>query len=162
MRKAAAWTAIAGLAQLLIVPSGAIAYPYLYDVLIAVAYGLLLPGIAVLHVRHQTVRESGAILGTIAGAAVATVGISGAANVDVRPAALFVLGIWWWTIGKMWVETNVLPRIFGALTAGIGVVAFALVPAEVILGERVFTASQTLLGVWLLGLAFFFVRERAG
>jgi hypothetical protein len=129
--------------------------------LIAVAYGFLLPGIAVLHVRHTKIRESGAILGTIAGVAVATVGISGAANVDVRPAALFVLGIWWWTIGKMWAETNVLPRAFGVATAGIGLLTFALVPAEVILGERVFTASHALLGAWLLGLAWLFLRDEA-
>jgi hypothetical protein len=120
----------------------------------------MLPGIAVLHVRHARVRESGAILGTIAGTAVVAVGLSGAANVDLRPAALFILGIWWWTIGKMWAETNVLPRTFGLATAGIGLFAFALVPAEVILGELVFSAAHALLGAWLLALAWLFVSER--
>src|SRR5207244_2528616 len=82
--------------------------------------GFLLPGIAVLHVRHAAVRQSGAILATIAGAAVATVGLAGSANLDVRPAALFVLGLWWWTIGKMWVETRGMPRPFGLATAARG------------------------------------------
>jgi hypothetical protein len=161
-KKAGVWVAIAGIAHLLIVAVGAVAYPYLNDILIAVAYGLILPGIAVLHVRNARVRESGAILGTIAGTAVVAVGLSGAANVDVRPAALFVLGIWWWTIGKMWFETNVLPRTFGLATAGVGLLTFALVPAEAILGERVFSASHALLGAWLLGLAWLLVSETAG
>src|SRR4029078_4396962 len=117
-------------AHLSIVALGALAYPYLYDALVAVAYGFLLPAIAVLHVRHAGVRQSGAILGTIAGAAVATVGLAGSANVDVRPASLFVLGMWWWTIGKMWAQTGVLPRTFGRVTAVLGLVAFAFVPLE--------------------------------
>src|SRR5207244_182562 len=79
-------------AQLGIVAFGGLAYP-LYDVLVAMGYGLLLPGIAVLHVRHAAARQSGAILATIAGAAVATVGLAGSAHLDVRPASLFVLGL---------------------------------------------------------------------
>src|SRR5947209_1338150 len=102
--KAALWSAVAAVAHLAIVAFGAIAYPYLYDALAAVAYGFLLPGIAVLHVRHAAVRQSGAILATIAGAAVATVGLAGSANVDVRPASLLALGLWWWTVGKMWAQ----------------------------------------------------------
>jgi len=103
---------------------------------VAVAYGFLLPAIAVLHVRHAAVRQSGAILATIAGAAVATVGLAGSANVDVRPASLFVLGMWWWTIGKMWVQTGVLPRTFGRVTAALGLVAFALVPLVLLTRRR--------------------------
>src|SRR5205085_10159462 len=104
--------------------------PYVYDFLVALGYGFLLPGIAVLHPRHAAVRQSGAILATIAGAAVATVGLAGSANIDVRPASLFVLGLWWWTIGKMWVQTGVMPRTLGLVTAVLGLVAFALVPLE--------------------------------
>ena len=172
--KAALWSAIAGVAHLAIVAVGAIAYPYLYDALVAVAYGFLLPGIAVLHVRHVAVRQSGAILATIAGAAVATVGLAGSANVDVRPASLFVLGMWWWTIGKMWAQTGVLPRAFGRITGGLGLVAFVLVPVEAFapafsavmprsladaLAQPYFSAAHLALGLWLFALAAIFGRD---
>jgi len=143
-------------------------------VLVAVGYGFLLPGIAVLHVRHAAVRQSGAILATIAGAAVATVGLAGSANLDVRPASLFVLGLWWWTIGKMWVETGAMPRPFGMATAALGVLAFALVPLEAFspfflsamprsladaIAQPYFSAAHLVLGPWLLALAWTFARE---
>jgi len=143
-------------------------------VLVAVGYGFLLPGIAVLHVRHVAVRQSGAILATIAGAAVATVGLAGSANLDVRPASLFVLGLWWWTIGKMWAETGVLPRPFGIVTAALGALAFVLVPLEAFssfflssmpraaadaIAEPYFSVAHLLLGPWLLALAWIFARE---
>lgn len=139
------------------------------------AYGLLLPGIAVLHVRHAAVRQSGAILGTIAGAAVATVGLAGSANIDVRPASLFVLGMWWWTIGKMWAQTGVMPRPLGIVTAALGLCAFALVPLEAFsaalvavmprsladaLAQPYFSVAHLVVGLWLLGLASSFARER--
>jgi hypothetical protein len=130
--------------------------PYLYVLLVAPAYALMLPVIAVLHVRFTSVRQSGAILATISGAAVATVGISGAVNVDARPAALFVLGIWWWTIGKMAAETGVLPKRFGLLTAGLGALAFVLVLVETVMPVdpiRWSDAAHVVLGLWLLGLA---------
>ncbi|MDQ6859046.1 MAG: hypothetical protein M3Z65_08640 [Chloroflexota bacterium] len=143
----------------------------------ALAYGFLLPGIAVLHVRHAAVRQSGAILATISGAAVATVGLAGSANIDVRPASLFVLGMWWWMIGKMWAQTGVLPRRFGLVTAGLGLAAFVLVPIEAFspgfvavmprsladaLAQPYFTAAHLVLGVWLIGLAGVFAsRSRA-
>jgi hypothetical protein len=125
----------------------------------------------VLHVRHAAVRQSGAILATIAGAAVATVGLAGSANLDVRPASLFVLGLWWWTIGKMWVETGVMPRPFGMATAALGALAFVLVPLESFspfflsamprsladaIAQPYFSASHLLLGPWLLVLAWIF------
>ena len=129
-----------------------------------------------LHVRHAAVRQSGAILGTIAGAAVATVGLAGSANIDVRPASLFVLGMWWWTIGKMWAQTGVLPRRFGRITAAGGLVAFALVPLEAFsasftavmprsladaLAQPYFSAAHLALGSWLLALSWIFLREGA-
>ena len=162
------------MAHLLIVAVGTIAYPYLFDLLSAIAYGFLLPGIAVLHVRHAAVRQSGAILATISGAAVATVGLAGSANVDVRPASLFVLGMWWWTIGKMWVQTGVLPRTLGRVTAALGVVAFVLVPVEAFsaalvavmprsladaLAQPYFSAAHVVLGIWLVVLAWVFRRD---
>ena len=113
-------------------------------------------------------RQSGAILATIAGAAVATVGLAGSANVDVRPASLFVLGMWWWTVGKMWAQTGVLPRTFGRLTAALGLLAFVLVPIEAFsaaftavmprsladaLAQPYFSAAHLVLGLWLFALA---------
>lgn len=124
-----------------------------------------------LHVRHAAVRRSGAILGTIAGAAVATVGLAGSANVDVRPASLFVLGMWWWTIGKMWAQTGVMPRTFGIVTAALGLCAFALVPLEAFSAEFIaampraladalaqpyFSVAHLAIGLWLLVLAWTF------
>ena len=141
----------------------------------AVAYGFLLPAIAVLHVRHAAVRQSGAILATIAGAAVATVGLAGSANVDVRPASLFVLGIWWWSIGKMWAQTGVMPRTLGRVTAALGLVAFVFVPLQAFsatlgsvmprsladaLAQPYFSAAHLVIGAWLLALAATFARER--
>lgn len=173
-RKASLWSATAGVGHLLVVAIGGLAYPYLFDLLSAIAYGFLLPAIAVLHVRHAAVRQSGAILGTIAGAAVATVGLAGSANIDVRPASLFVLGMWWWTIGKMWVQTGVMPRMFGQATAALGLVAFVLVPIEAFsaafvavmprsladaLAQPYFSAAHVALGVWLFALGTIFVRE---
>ena len=129
-----------------------------------------------LHVRDAAVRQSGAILGTIAGAAVATVGLAGSANVDVRPASLFVLGLWWWTIGKLWTQTGVLPRPFGVATAAVGLVAFGLVPLEAFsplfistmprsladaLAQPYVSAAHLVLGLWLLALALTFATLRA-
>jgi hypothetical protein len=142
---------------------------------VAVAYGFLLPAIAVLHVRHAAVRQSGAILGTIAGAAVATVGLAGSTNIDVRPASLFVLGMWWWTIGKMWAQTAVMPRALGIVTAALGLCAFALVPLEAFsaafiavmprsladaLAQPYFSAAHLAIGLWLFVLAWTFARSR--
>ena len=170
-RKAALWSAIAGLAQLLLVIVGQEAFPYLRNVLLAVGYGFILPAVAVLHVRNATVRQSGAILGSLAAIAAVTIGIAGSINVDAQPAALFLLGIWWWTIGKMWAQTGVLPRRFGILTATLGLAAFVLVPLEAFsaafiavmprsladaLAQPYFSAAHLVLGLWLLALAWTF------
>ena len=128
-----------------------------------------------LHVRHAAVRQSGAILGTIAGAAVATVGLAGSANIDVRPASLFVLGMWWWTIGKMWAQTGVMPRTFGIVTAALGLCGFALVPLEAFSPAFVavmprsladalaqpYSAAHLVLGLWLFALAWVFARVKS-
>lgn len=117
-----------------------------------------------MHVRDTAVRQSGAILGTIAGTATVTVGLVGSANTDLRPAALFVLGIWWWTIGKLWAETGVLPRALGSATAVLGALAlaagvfssFAVVPAVYVRDLPIldpWTPSRVILGGWLLAMA---------
>jgi hypothetical protein len=175
LRKAALWSLIAGTAQLAIPLIGDQAYPYLFNLLTAVGYGFILPFVAVLHVRNAPHRSSGAILGTIAGTAVAAVGLAAAANVDVRPASLFVLGMWWWTIGKMGAQTGTLPRPFGRLTAALGALSFVLVPLEAFgpglvavlprsvadaLAQPYFSATHIVLGIWLLAVAAVFARER--
>jgi hypothetical protein len=79
---------------------------------------------------------------------------------------VFVVGVWWWTIGKMWLETAVLPRMFGLITLAlavacfIGVLGFALVgtaldqaiPHEIakLLTQQV---VAIVLGPWLIVLA---------
>ena len=136
--------------------------------LIAVAYGLMLPAIAVLHPRHGRMRESGTILATIAGTATVAVGLGASVNVDLRPAALLVLGLWWWTIGKMWAETGILPRPFGLVTAALGALALVSAPLEVgRLGMEiklgapeiaVWPVAGAALGLWLLALAGALIR----
>ena len=94
-----------------------------FDWLFGPAYLLLLPAIAQLHVLHRTVRDSGALLGTLTGTAAVVLGIAQPALPLVSTGALFALGIWWWTIGKLWVQTGLLPALLGATTAALGALA---------------------------------------
>ncbi len=154
-----------------VIAVGSLGIRYGYDALIAIGYGLMLPAIAVLHVRHTTVRQSGAILGTIAGVATVTVGLAGSVALDLRPAALVVLAVWWWTMGKMWAETGVMPRLLGIVTATLAVIASAgagvlalssdlLMPGAVAAGQA-WTIAQMAIGLWLLGLAIALLRVAA-
>ena len=157
------WGAIAGVAHIGAIAFGSGFYPAWFFLLTAVAYGLMLPVIAVLHVRHVIVRQSGAMLGTIAGTAVVVVGISASAAPELAVAALFVRAIWWWTIGKMWWETEVLPRWLGAVTLGLAVGEFALVLALGPLGADMAVAwlpLRVLLGIWMLALSYALWRSR--
>jgi hypothetical protein len=132
-------------------------YPNWYFVLVAIGYGLLLPVLAVLQVRHATVRQSGAILGTAAGMATITVGIAASANPDLIVPALFVRGVWWWTLGRMWAETDVMPRLLGIATLVLAVVAIAaaLASAPMTMDAATLWASErVILGVWSLALAY--------
>jgi hypothetical protein len=84
--------------------------------------------------------------------------------VDLRPAALLLLGIWWWTTGKMWIETRTLPRELGTVTATLGVLALigaflesAAVLTAVVPGYpdiEVWEIGRVALGAWLLAIAF--------
>jgi hypothetical protein len=124
----------------------------------------MLPVVAVLHVRHAVVRQSGAMLGTIAGTAVIVVGISASAAPALAVAALFVRAIWWWTIGKIWWETGVVPRWLAAVTLGLAAGEFALVLALGPLGADMSIAwlpLRVLLGVWLIVLSITLWRPRA-
>jgi len=82
--------------------------------------------------------------------------------------------MWWWTIGKMWAETGVMPRTFGRVTAVLGLAAFALVPVEAFsaafvavmprsladaLAQPYFSAAHLVLGIWLFALSWIFLRE---
>ena len=157
------WSAIAGLANVVAIAFGPGFYPEWYFLLVAVGYGLLLPAIANLHVRHLRVRDSGAILASAAGTATVTVGIAASANFDLVVAALFVRGIWWWTIGKMWAETRVLPRPFGIATIVLAVLAFGAALASAPMNMQaaaIWTSERGILGLWSLALAFFLWRAR--
>ena len=156
--KAAVWSAIAGVSNVTAIAFAPSFFPSWYFLLVAAGYGLLLPAIANLHVRHQAVRTSGAVLGTAAGTASVTVGLAASANFDLVVAALFVRGIWWWTIGKMWRETAALPRLFGIATMTLAVLALGAAIASAPMdmqASAIWTAERLILGLWSLALAFF-------
>ncbi len=170
-RKAGRWSLLAAVAQIALVAVGALYFPYLRNFLIAVGYGFILPAIAVMHVRNAPVRDSGAILGTIAGTSAVAMGLAGSVNVDLEPAALLLLGVWWWTTGKMAAQTRSLPAGFGVATAAGGALAaaaallaafssasIAVLPASIaIVAEQpYFAISHAALGAWLLALAAVF------
>jgi len=164
LRKAALWALVAGISHLVAPEFAPGFYPSWYFALGAIGYGLLLPVIASLHVRHEPLRRSGAVLGTIAGASVVTLGLGASANTDLIPAALFVRGVWWWTIGKMWAETATLPRVFGWITMALALACFALVATYAFTGIPMFPPDlplRMILGVWLIVIAAFFWRDAA-
>lgn len=162
-RKAAVWSLVSGLAHILAPTFAPGFYPTWYFAFSALGFGLMLPALASLHVRHALVRQSGAILGTIAGSSVVTLGAVAAAEPAVLPAAFFVTGMWWWTIGKMWVETNVLPRAFGFLTMALAIVCFVLLGAYAYSGGVLMAVPdlplRLVLGGWLIVLAVLFWRD---
>jgi hypothetical protein len=158
LKKAAVWALIAGLCHLIAPEFGPGFYPSWYFALNAVAFGLMLPAIASLHVRHLLVRQSGAMLGTITGVSVVALGAVAASDDALLPAALFVSGMWWWTIGKMWAETQVMPRALGWFTMALAFWCF------VYAGAGLFASVPELplrlfLGVWLIFLAVIFWRD---
>ena len=154
LKKAAVWALIGGLALFGATEFAPGFYGSWYALLSAIGFGVLLPVIASLHLRHEPLRRSGAVLGTIAGTCVVLVGLAGAP--ETNPASIVVRAVWWWTIGKMWAETNVLPRAFGWITM-IGALLFALVGGITALGSRVDTspdlALRLLFSTWLVVLA---------
>lgn len=106
--------------------------------------------------RHLAVRSSGTILGTAAGTAAVAAGIAASASADLVVAAVFVHGIWWWTVGKMWLETRVMPRPLGIATLGFGAaaIATAVLSAPVDVGAAtVWGAERLVLGSWGLAMA---------
>lgn len=157
------WGALSGLAQLVALAFAPGFFPDWYYLLVAVGYGLLLPLIAVLHARHAPLRASGAVLATAAGTATVTVGIAASASAELVVAALFVRGIWWWTIGKMWMETGVLPRALGVTTMVFGGLTLAAAAASAPMAMdsgTIWVAERALLGLWTLALSFALWRSR--
>ncbi|MGH2472192.1 MAG: hypothetical protein ACRDG6_07295 [Candidatus Limnocylindria bacterium] len=154
---------IAGLTHLVAPTFASGFYPGWYFALSAVGYGLILPAIASLHVRHVLIRQSGAVLGTITGVGVVIFGYAAAAVLAFTPAVLFVAGMWWWTIGKMWAQRGVMPRAFGWLTMALAVACFALFGAFASTGGALMAVPdlplRLILGAWLIVLAGFFWRD---
>ena len=156
LKKAAVWSALAGIALFASTEFAPGFYGTWYSVLNALGFGLILPVIASLHVRNVLVRQSGAMLGTIAGTCLVVIGLSGAP--ETSPALLVVRTVWWWTIGKMWAETNVMPRAFGWVTMLVAV-AFPLAAGLAALVGRSDAlpdlALRLVFSVWLVVLAAF-------
>ena len=172
------WCAVAGFAQIGLVAFGqraagsgvwlSFTSTFPIDLLAALGYPFILPAVALLHARAEAHRRSGAMLATITGTAAVIVGIGASANAPLRPAALVLRGMWWWTLGKMGVETAILPRRFSVLTAALG--ALVIGGAGVVslgdqlvfaLGDlRLFDAAHLALGAWLLALAVLLMRKR--
>jgi hypothetical protein len=161
--KAAVWAAIAGVSQIVAIAFAPGFFPQWYFLLIGLGYALLLQPLAMLHIRHAAVRQSGAILATCAGTASITVGLAASANAELVVAALLVRGVWWWTIGKLWAETNAMPRAFGYLTMALSALAFVTAVGSAPMGMEstlLWTLERLILGVWTLVLAYAFWRTR--
>ncbi len=161
--KAALWGALSGIADLAALVLTRASAPSWYVALVAIGYGLLLPMLAVLQVRHRAVRDSGAILGTAAGIATITVGVAASSSADLVVPALFVCGVWWWTIGKIWAETGVLPRTLGLVTMALAAIAIGAALASAPLAvdaATLWTSERIVLGLWTLALSFVLWRQR--
>lgn len=97
-------------------------------------------------------RPSGAVLGTVTGTAAVTVGLAASFTPDLLPAVIFVRGMWWWTIGKMWTETDVLPRSLGLATAALGAVSFAAAILAAFAGPlQPLIPALSAPGTWIIG-----------
>ncbi len=146
-------------------------FPSWYFLLTATGYGLILPVLAILHVRHASMRESGAVLATVAGTATITVGIAASGNETLIVAALFVRGIWWWTVGKLWRETSLFPSWLALPTMALAALAFvaAIATAPMGLGayaptgldtQSIWMEERAVLGLWMLAVSYALWRVR--
>jgi len=138
LRKAALWSALAGAAQIAIPLFGDQAYPFLYDLLTAIGYGLIFPLVAVLQVRNAPHRHSGAILGTMTGTLPRLFG-----QITALLGALCFLVVPLETFGPGF--TAVMPRSVAD-----------------VLTQPWFAAAHVVLGLWLLAVATIVARARAG
>ena len=155
------WSALAGLALFAATEFAPGFYATWYSILNALGFGLILPVLASLHVRHVLVRQSGAVLGTIAGTCVVLLGLGGAQ--ETFPALLVARAVWWWTIGKMWAETNVLTRAFGWVTMLLAILFPAVAGIAAFEGRSDASpdlALRLLFAAWLVILAAFLWQRR--
>ncbi len=128
-----------------------LAGPQLYGLLAVLGFGLLLPPIAILHVRFSRSGPQAAILATAAGIATAVTGIAALSFNDLEPGALFFLGMWWWVVGKFSLETGAFARPFGYATTLAAVFAFVAMVGDVLgIGRWTWTLPRLALAVWLL------------
>jgi len=113
--------------------------------------------------RNSTVRQSGAILGTAAGMATITVGIAASANASLVVPTLFLRGVWWWTVGKIWAESGVFSRLLGIVTMALAVIAIGAAVASAPMtmdAATLWLSERVVLGLWTLALAFALWRSR--
>ena len=157
------WATLAGISGLAALAFGPGFFPSWFALLTAAGYGLILPILAVLHVRHESMKKSGAVLGTAAGIATVTVGIAASGNDTLIVAALFVRAIWWWTIGKLWWETSLMPSWLAVPTMALAVIAFGAAVVTAPMGvdaQSIWWTERAILGAWLLALAYALWRVR--
>ena len=161
--KAAAWSLLAAVALAAhVLLAAPIAGPQLYGLLAVLGFGLLLPAIAVLHLRYATIGPGAAILATIAGVATSVTGMAALLLNDLEPGALFFLGLWWWVVGKFAIETGLLPRPFGRVTTAAAGLVFAAMFADLFgLGRWAWTLPRLALAIWLVVLALILWRDAA-
>lgn len=159
--KAAAWSLLAAAALAAhVLLAAPIAGPQLYGLLAVVGFGLLLPAIAMLHLRSAALVPQGATLATIAGTATSVSGMAALLLNDLEPGALFFLAMWWWVLGKLALETGLLPRPFGTATAAAAALVFAAMFADLFgLGPWAWTAPRLGLALWLAMLALILYRD---
>ena len=124
------------------------------------AYAFILPAVALLHARNAPHRASGTVLASLTGLGVASIGIAASRDPSLRPAELILLGLWWWTLGKMSWETGTLPGRFGLVTAAAGAAALLLAVglssgAAPLAGD----VARLALGAWLVVLALLLLRD---
>lgn len=78
---------------------------------------------------------------------------------DLEPAALFFLGMWWWTAGRLAIEASAFPRAFGIATSILGAIAFAASFADIFGARTAWSASRLLLAAWLVVLTWLLRRK---
>jgi hypothetical protein len=69
---------------------------------------------------------------------------------------MFMRGIWWWTAGKMWVETGVMPRWLGLPTMLLAALAIGIAVVSAPLGVDTRTqwmSERIIVGLWTLALS---------
>jgi hypothetical protein len=163
VRKAAGWCLLAaGALAVRVIFAERLPGTQIFFLLSIIGFGALLPPIATLHLHLSSGGRHAAVLATLAAAASVVLGLSAVLTDDLEPAALFFLGMWWWVVGKFAVQTGLLPRAFGWITAVASIGVLACVVGNIFgLGRWTWDAPLVALAAWLVALAFIFVRQAA-